>query len=106
VFFIDKQNKAPILAGSLRTGFFNKLVRAALEGTPSITAIEIYNLEGIPPYNADLKNNPPQKVVEFKEKILASDALLIATLEYSYTIQVYSKTLSTRRDVPQKDDPL
>ena len=42
--------------------------------------------EGIPPFNQDLDNHPPQKVKEFKAKIRAADAILIATPEANYTL--------------------
>jgi chromate reductase len=73
--------------GSLRKGSYNKaLMRAALELLPEDAALEVFNLEGIPPFNQDLENQPPQLVKEFKAKIRKADALLIATPEYNYSI--------------------
>ncbi len=62
------------------------MIRAAVEVAPENVAIEVFDLEGIPPFNQDNENNPPQKVAEFKEKIRSADALLIATPEYNYSI--------------------
>jgi len=74
-------------AGSLRKGSHNKaLLGAALELVPKGARLEIFDLEGIPPYNQDLENQPPEKVKEFKAKIRAADAILIATPEYNYSI--------------------
>lgn len=74
-------------AGSLRKGSFNKaLLRAALELLPEGTELEIFDLEGIPLYNQDLENKPTERVKEFKAKIRAADAILIATPEYNYSI--------------------
>jgi chromate reductase len=74
-------------AGSLRKGSYNKaLLRAALELVPKGTKLETFDLEGIPPFNQDLENQPPQKVKEFKAKIRAADAILIATPEANYTL--------------------
>jgi chromate reductase, NAD(P)H dehydrogenase (quinone) len=74
-------------AGSLRKGSYNKaLLRAALELVPKGAKLEIFDLEGIPPFNQDLENQPPQKVKEFKAKIRAADAILIATPEANYTL--------------------
>jgi len=74
-------------AGSLRKGSYNKaLLRAALELVPRDTRLEIFDLEGIPPFNQDLENQPSEKVKEFKAKIRAADAILIATPEYNYSI--------------------
>jgi chromate reductase len=74
-------------AGSLRKGSYNKaLLRAALELVPKGANLEVFDLEGIPPYNQDLENQPSEKVKEFKAKIRAADAILIATPEYNYSI--------------------
>ena len=82
-------NKIAILGfvGSLRKGSYNRaLLRAALEVVPGDAHLEIFDLEGMPIFNQDLEGNPPQKVKEFKAKIRAADALLIATPEYNYSI--------------------
>jgi len=74
-------------AGSLRKDSYNKaLLRAALELVPEGVKLEIFDLEGIPPFNQDLENQMPEKVKRFKAKIRAIDALLIATPEYNYSI--------------------
>jgi chromate reductase len=74
-------------AGSLRKDSFNKaLLRAAGELRPQDVELEIFDLEGIPPFNADLEQQPPQKVMEFKAKIKAADALLIVTPEYNFSV--------------------
>jgi chromate reductase len=75
------------LAGSLRKGSYNKaLLRAALELVPKGARLEVFDLDGIPPFNQDLENQPSEKVKEFKAKIRAADAILIATPEYNYSI--------------------
>jgi chromate reductase len=57
-------------AGSLRIDSYNKaLIRAAIEVAPENVVIEVFDLEGIPPFNQESESNPPQKVSEFKEKI-------------------------------------
>jgi len=74
-------------AGSLRKDSYNKaLLRAAVELVPGGARLETFDLEGIPPFNQDLENRPPEKVKEFKAKIRGADALLIATPEYNYSI--------------------
>jgi chromate reductase len=74
-------------AGSLRKGSYNKaILRAAVELVPKEAELEIFDLEGIPPFKQDLENDPPEKVKEFKKKIKAADAILIATPEANYTI--------------------
>jgi chromate reductase len=74
-------------AGSLRKQSYNKaILAAAFEMVPDDATIEIFDLEGIPPFNQDLESQPPEKVKEFKTKIRAADAILIATPEYNYSI--------------------
>jgi chromate reductase len=74
-------------AGSLRKASYNRsLLRAAAELVPKDAKIEVFDLEGIPVFNQDFENRPPEKVKEFKRKIRAADAILIATPEYNYSI--------------------
>ena len=82
-------NKISILgfAGSLRKGSFNKaILRAAMKLLPENAELDIFDLEGIPLFNQDNENNYPQKLLDFKSKIKAADAILIATPEYNYSI--------------------
>ncbi len=74
-------------AGSLRQKSFNRaLLRNCLELLPPDTTLEIFELDGIPPFNQDIESVVPQPVIEFKQKIKASDALLIVTPEYNYSV--------------------
>jgi chromate reductase len=74
-------------AGSLRRASYNRaLLRAALELLPEDTSLEIFELEGIPPLNQEQEASPPERVKEFKKRIKAADALLIATPEYNYSV--------------------
>ena len=68
--------------------------------------IEIFDLEGIPPFNQDLENTPPQRVVDFKEKIRDADALLIATPEYNYSIPGVLKNAIDWSSRPKQGNPL
>jgi len=82
-----EQIKVLAFAGSLRKASYNKaLIRAAVEVAPPNILIEVFDLEGIPIYNADLENTPQPRVTEFKNKIREADALLIASPEYNYSI--------------------
>jgi chromate reductase, NAD(P)H dehydrogenase (quinone) len=73
--------------GSLRRGSYNKaLMRLAVEVAPEDAEIEVFDLEEIPLYNQDFEKQPPKIVTEFKSKIKAANALLIATPEYNYSI--------------------
>ena len=84
---MDKNMHILGFAGSLRKQSYNKaLLAAALDMVPGDTTLEIFDLEGFPPFNQDFERQPPDKVKEFKAKIRASDAILIATPEYNYSI--------------------
>lgn len=75
------------IAGSLRKGSYNKaLLRAAVELLPAGAYLETFDLEGITPFNPDVETNPPDRVIEFKSKVRAAGAILIATPEYNYSV--------------------
>src|SRR5512139_3569987 len=85
----EMERKISILgfAGSLRKGSYNKAtLRAAAELLPQDAELVTFDLEGIPPFNQDLENEPPERVKEFKAQIRAADVLLIATPECNYSI--------------------
>jgi chromate reductase, NAD(P)H dehydrogenase (quinone) len=74
-------------AGSLRKGSYNRmLLRNCLDLLPADATLDIFDLEGIPPFNQDFEKTPPPRVVEFKQKIKDADAILIVTPEANYSI--------------------
>jgi len=74
-------------AGSLRKASYNRaLLSAAMELVPEDATLEIFDLNGIPPFNQEMENAPPERVREFKSKIRSADAILIATPEYNYSV--------------------
>ncbi len=84
---MDKKIQILGFAGSLRKQSYNRsLLSTATEMVPDDATLEVFDLEGIPPFNQDLENQPPEKVNEFKGKIRAADAILIVTPEYNYSI--------------------
>jgi chromate reductase, NAD(P)H dehydrogenase (quinone) len=94
-------------AGSLRKGSFNRaLLREALELVPEDARLEVFDLEGIPPFNQDLEIQPPEKVKEFKTKIRGADAILIATPEYNYSIPGVLKNAIDWASRPYGDNAL
>ncbi|MEO8573055.1 MAG: NAD(P)H-dependent oxidoreductase [Pyrinomonadaceae bacterium] len=75
------------IAGSLRKGSYNHgALRAAAELVPDGATIEIFELDGIPGFNQDDDQNPPEKVAELKRKIREADAILFVTPEYNYSV--------------------
>jgi chromate reductase len=75
-------------AGSLRRYSYNRgLLRAAQEVAPAGVEIAIYDIAAIPLYNGDVEaQGDPDPVGDFKARIRAADALLIATPEYNYSV--------------------
>lgn len=75
------------IPGSLRKASYNHgALRAAQQLAPADARIEICALDGIPIFNQDTERTPPAAVTEFKSKIRAADAVLIATPEYNFSI--------------------
>src|SRR4051794_29120514 len=75
-------------SGSLRKGSFNTAaLHAAAELAPAGMTVEVFDLAPIPLYNEDVyaKGFPPP-VEDFRTRIRAADALLVATPEYNYSI--------------------
>jgi chromate reductase len=75
------------IAGSLRRASYNRAaLRAAGELLPDGATLDVFALDGIPPFNEDEEKNPPPPVVELKQRIRAADAILLCTPEYNYSI--------------------
>ena len=73
------------IAGSLRKASYNRgALRAAQQLCPEGAKLEVFELDGIPPFNQDEERNAPQKVVELKQRIRTADAILLVTPEYNY----------------------
>lgn len=82
-------NKINILGvvGSLRQGSYNRYaLRAAQELLPDNAELNLVDLNDIPVFNQDDEMVPPASVTDFKQKILAADAILFATPEYNYSL--------------------
>jgi chromate reductase len=75
-------------SGSLRKGSYNtRLLTAASELLPEGMTLEAFDLSPIPLYNDDVRVvGFPKPVQQFRERIAAADALLIATPEYNFSI--------------------
>lgn len=94
-------------AGSLRKQSYNRaLLSAAHEMIPDEGTLELFDLEGIPPFNQDLEETPPEKVKDFKARIRAADAILIVTPEYNYSIPGVLKNAIDWASRPYGDNAL
>lgn len=75
------------IPGSLRKGSYNlAALRAAQKLVPPDMELEIFDLNGIPPFSEDDEKNPPARVVELKRKIRDAGVILFSTPEYNYSI--------------------
>src|SRR3954453_22813834 len=76
------------IAGSVRRGSHNRrLLRAAGDTLPSgVELVEWDGLGGLPIFDEDMENDPPEPVRELLDAIEAADALLIATPEYNASL--------------------
>jgi chromate reductase len=102
---MDREILVLAFGGSLRKGSYNRaLLRAAQEMVPSGARLEVFDIAGIPAFNQDLETNPPPIVKEFKAKIRAADAILIATPEYNYSIPGFLKNAIDSASRPYGDN--
>lgn len=75
------------ISGSLRAKSYNTAVLiAASKMVPAGSTIELVDISKLPPFNQDIENNMPQGVLDFKQKVKESDAILFSTPEYNYSI--------------------
>jgi chromate reductase len=75
------------IAGSLRRESYNRsALRAAIDLMPEGARIETFELDEIPVFNQDVEYDPHPSVTQFKRRIRESDAVLIVTPEYNYSI--------------------
>ena len=75
------------IAGSLREGSYNRgALRAAQSLAPEGVTIEAFDIKGLPGFSQDDETNPPDQVVELKQRIRDADAILLVTPEYNYSV--------------------
>jgi len=76
------------ISGSLRRDSHNRrLLRAAASALPSGAELVEWNgLAGLPAFDEDAENSPPESVRELLEAIESADVLLIVTPEYNASV--------------------
>lgn len=96
------------ISGSLRAGSFNTaLLRAAAACAGPSFALDIATLHGIPLYDADLEQREglPAAITALKDRIVASDGVLLATPEYNNGIPGVFKNAIDWLSRPPADIP-
>ena len=53
---------------------------------PENVELEIFDIEGIPPFDQDLITNPAERIKDLKVQVRSADAILIATPEYNFSV--------------------
>ena len=73
------------IAGSLRAASYNRrLLELAVDRAPHGARVRVWGgLKSIPPFDEDDEASPAGVVLELRETIAASDALLVVTPEYN-----------------------
>ena len=104
--------KIAAIPGSLRRGSFNRMalkyiVQGAEEAGAEVETLDLKEYD-IPVYDGDVEteNGLPESVVKFKEKIEASDGLIITVPEYNHSIPGGLKNAidwASRKGNPFKD---
>jgi len=93
------------IPGSLRRASYNRAaLRAAQELAPEDARIEVFELDGIPPYNQDEEGQPPARVSLLKSRIRAADAILLVTPEYNYSLPGVLKNAIDWASRPYEDN--
>jgi chromate reductase, NAD(P)H dehydrogenase (quinone) len=96
------------LSGSLRSGSINSaLLRAAANAMPGGAQLEIGSIKGVPLYDGDVEaaQGLPDAVVKLKERVVATDALLLVTPEYNNAIPGVFKNAIDWLSRPDADIP-
>jgi chromate reductase, NAD(P)H dehydrogenase (quinone) len=90
---MDKPVNVCVLVGSLRKASFNgQLANALISLAPSSMKLEIVEIEQLPFYNQDLEINPPPAPwTAFRQRVMATDAVLFVTPEYNRSVPAVLK---------------
>ncbi len=87
-----QSKKIAVLVGSLRKeSFTRKTAKALIALAPESLALEIIEIGGLPLYNQDLEETPPDAWTEFRERLKGFDALLFVTPEYNRSVPAVLK---------------
>jgi chromate reductase len=75
------------IAGSLRQGSFNRAALRAAQGLlPEDATLEVAEIGELPLFSQDREKPLPEPVARFKEAIQRTQAVLICTPEYNYSV--------------------
>jgi chromate reductase len=73
------------IPGSIRRASVSKAVlRTLRDKAPAHVAIELFEIDDIPPYNQDFDHDPPEPVRALRQAIVAADGLIVLSPEYNH----------------------
>jgi len=76
-----------VIVGSLRAESLNRKTALALARmAPESLRLEIVEIDGLPLYNQDLDDDPPQEWLDFRDRIRGFDAVLFVTPEHNRSL--------------------
>jgi len=81
-----------VLVGSLRKeSFSRKIAKALMALAPESVTLEILEIGGLPMYNQDLEETPPEAWTDFRERLKGFDSVLFVTPEYNRSVPAVLK---------------
>jgi chromate reductase len=87
-----QSKKIAVLVGSLRKeSFTRRTAKALIALAPETLTLEILEIGGLPMYNQDLEETPPDAWTEFRERLKGFDGLLLVTPEYNRSVPAVLK---------------
>jgi chromate reductase, NAD(P)H dehydrogenase (quinone) len=80
-----QRKKVKVIVGSLRKGSYARMLsRALVELAPQSLELSDIEIAELPHYNQDLEtDSPPASWTAFRQRVIASDAILFVTPEYN-----------------------
>ena len=95
-----------VIVGSLRKDAFSlKIAKAIAKLAPDTIKLNLVTLEGLSFFNQDIEANPPADWVSFREKLQASDGIIIVTPEYNRSIPGVLKNALDAASPPPREQP-
>lgn len=76
-------NIITLVGGISRNSLNGKLYQNVQKSAPNNFLIDTFDISKLPFFSQDLENDPPDVVIEFKERIREADAVLFITPEYN-----------------------
>ena len=96
-----RSKKIAVIIGSLRKeSFSRKTAKALIALAPESLALEIIEIGGLPIYNQDLEEPPPNAWTDFRERLKNFDGFLFVTPEYNRSVPAVPEERDRRRFPP------